>query len=287
MISHQKFRNRESVDLTAEKPGFQVHFLIMFILAVFPMLPAENPDTSINPEITSYYYLKNRQLQNFSCFISTDKFRQFQENLGDTSRTYPLKVVWTRNGKLYYILQPFDDQDGAMNQQKSMEEVLQVRQQFQEFYDDWDFFLISPPQADLPDSLEYVQSGDTTLIKYVPEFSEEGEEITLKLNMNGILIARQERFAQEKIVTRPLYQSREEGPVCDGWDSELFFNDSLIEKSTVRLIFFQNMPYPVPSRADIETVFDKDSSTQKTVLYFHHYEFNLPLQELEVPDSLK
>jgi hypothetical protein len=287
MISDHKNHSEESVDLSSEKWRFQVPFLLMLILVIFSVLPAENPETSSKPEISSYYYLKNHQLQNFSCFISTDKFRQFQEEQGDTIQTSPLKVVRTRNGKLYYVLQPFDGQDGAMNQEKFMEEVLQVRQQFQEFYDDWEYFLISSPLSNVPDSVKRSQSGDTLTVKYRPESSNKDDEITLKITINGLLMMRQERLPQQKRITRPVYQSREEGQVCVGWDSELFKKDSLIEKSTVQLTLSQNMPFPVPLQADIKAVFPEDSSTRETALYFHHYEFNFPLQELALPDSLR
>jgi hypothetical protein len=287
MMSDQKLPSNDTVDSFSAKRIFQIPFLFLLILMVSPFAYVENTEPTQKPEINSYYYLKNQQLHNFSCFISTDYFGQFQENQGDTSQVFPLKVVWTRNGKLYYILQSFNGQNDVLNHQKLMKEVLNVRRQFQEFYHNWEDFLISSPLANLPDSVKYSQNGDTIMVKFQPVSSQKYKEMMLKISVNGMLISRQERQSHEKVITWPLYQSREEGQVCLGWDSELFKNDSLIKKSTVRLTFLQNMPFLVPSQADIKTVFPGDSSTQRTVLYFQHYEFNFPLQELEVPDSSK
>ena len=149
---------------------FKLYYLTIFMFLQISsnfQLAADEKWEAFKQEFQkSIYYTGKETLQNFSCYISTDSYLKYLEQNNDTVHTYPLKFIWMKGNKTFYILQPYDNMGDEQKSSKILKQVKLVRKRFEEFNNYWQQFGINSPTEDIPDSAEIIYSADSTVVSY-------------------------------------------------------------------------------------------------------------------------
>lgn len=231
-----------------------------------------------------YYYLEASPIQNFSCLVSTDMYINFMNSLGDSSYLYPLKLIWLREGRIYYVLQPSERLNDHEQRTQLLEKIQLTKNQFHGFYLDWLNFLIVSPLVDIPSNAQVNFKGDTVDVHYFSE--EEGAKASVRkvFLKPGRLLWVEVESASEKVVNYPVYREVEGKWLCIGWDSQIYVNQIISSGLSTRLEFNKIQNVWMPYRADlmVQTA-DKPGQKFFSTIFLKDYHFNLPLQELPMP----
>ncbi|UCF63779.1 MAG: hypothetical protein JSW33_14640 [bacterium] len=233
-----------------------------------------------------YYYLLAGSVQNFSCYLTTQTYIGFLKERSDTVNTYPLKFIWTREGKIYYVLQPYPGMENSSERAKILEKIQLMKNQFHGFYLDWLNFLISSPLDDIPMTAEMRQRGDSILVSYVVDDQGSPVQVTKTFVQSGRLISVEVITTSEKVLNYPLYNEVEGKWVCSALNTQLY-QDSTITSGLYTQLELRKIDQEwYPARADV-IVQTMENPNEKFIstLYFKEYEFNLPLQELADPQK--
>ena len=237
-----------------------------------------------------YYYLMASNIQNFTCYLSTQVYINFMEEMGDTVNTYPLKFIWTRGGKIYYVLQPFSEMENDAERPKFLEKIQLMKNQFHGFFLDWFNYLIISPLDDIPAGTEAEFRGDSVFVSYVT--AEGGIQATVRKRFfrSGRLISFEVETTSEKVVNYPDYKEVEGKWLCTGWNTQIYVDDKVSSglSTSLELRKIQNDWFPVRANVMVQTV-EKPGEKFLSMIFLKTYEFNLPLFELEdrqTPDSL-
>ena len=154
---------------------------ILILLLIFPansQQSEESWDTFKQKAKPYYYSLMAGNMQNFTCLLSTQTYIDFMKLREDTVNTYPLKFIWTRNGKIYYVLQPFPEMDNDSERPKILEKIQLMKNQFHGFYIDWLSYLIISPFDDIPAGPEAIFRNDSVFVSY--KNTEGGNEASIR-----------------------------------------------------------------------------------------------------------
>ncbi len=210
----------------------------------------------------------------------------FIHSLGDTIYLYPLKLIWLRQGKIYYVLQPSDRLNDPQQRAPLLEKVQLAKNQFHGFYLDWLNFLIVSPMVDIPPSAQVNFKGDTVDVYYTSE--EDGAKAGVRkvFLRSGRLLWVEVESATEKVVNYPVYREVEGKWLCVGWDSQIYVNRSISSGLSTRLELNKINGVWMPFRADlmVQTA-DKPGQKFFSTIFLKDYNFDLPLQELPLPSS--
>lgn len=267
-------------------------FVILFqLIFIFLFIGWQNPETDSWKEFQKtteglYHYLEASTIQNFSCLFSTDTYMNFVNSLGDSSYLYPLKLIWLREGKIYYVLQPSDRLNDPEQRAQLLEKVQLTKNQFHGFYLDWLNFLIVSPLVDIPPSAQVNFEGDTVDVRYTNE--EEGAKVSVRkvFLKSGRLLWVEVESASEKVVNYPVYREIEGKWLCFGWDSQIYVDQRISSGLSTRLELskFQNVWMPYRADLVVQTA-DKPGQKFYSIIFLKDYNFNLSLQELPLPSS--
>jgi len=234
----------------------------------------------------NYYYLLSSSIQNFSCYLTTQNYISFLKERRDTVNTYPLKFIWTRAGKIYYVLQPYPGMETSSERGKILEKIQLMKNQFHGFYLDWLNYLISSPLDDIPLAAEMQQRGDSIFVSYFVD--DQGSQVHVKKAFirSGRLISVEVITKSEKVVNYPLYNEIGGKWVCSAWNTQIY-QDSMVTSGLYTQLELRKIDEQwYPARADvIVQTMEKPNEKFISTLYFKEYEFNLPLHELEDPQA--
>jgi len=263
---------------------------ILVLLFIFPGHSQNQQETwdTFKKKAKPYYsYLMAGNIQNFSCYISTQTYINFLKEKADTVNTYPLKFIWTRGGKIYYVLQPFPDMENEDERPKFLQKIQLMKNQFHGFYLDWLNFLIISPLDDIPKGIDAVFKGDSVFVSYV---TADQATVRKRYFRSGKLISFEVETQSEKVVNYPEYREIEGKWLCAGWDTQIYVNDKIRSGLSTRLELrkIQNEWFPIRADVFVQTV-EKPGEKFVSTFFFKTYEFNLPLFELEnqqIPDSV-
>jgi hypothetical protein len=237
-----------------------------------------------------YYYLMASNIKNFSCYLSTQNYINFFKQWGETVNTYPLKFIWTRSGKIYYILQPFPETVTDTERPKILEKVQLMKNQFHGFYLDWLNYLIISPLDDIPAGTEAIFRNDSVFVSY--ETDEPGIRTIVRKRFfrSGRLLSFEVETSSEMVVNYPIYEEVEGKWLCAGWDTQIYVDDQIKSGLSTKLELkkIQNEWFPVRANVLVQTI-EKPGEKFISTIFLKAYEFNLPLYELEnqqKPDSV-
>jgi hypothetical protein len=228
-----------------------------------------------------YYYLESTNLQNFSCLFSTDSFIGFIKSQGDSNYTYPLKLIWMREGRIYYVLQPSEKLNDPGQRSQLLEKIQLTKNQFHGFYLDWLSFLISSPFADIPITAQVNFQRDTVDVHYFSQGGDSSANVRKVFLRSGRLLRVEVESDSEKVINYPRYEEVEGKWICLGWDSQIYLNQKISSGLSTRLELKKIRDFWMPSRADIivQTI-EKPDQKFRSILFLKEYELDLPLQEL-------
>jgi hypothetical protein len=261
-------------------------FFPLILLLMVVQLWADNNWQDFRDNHEKYYiFLEQTDLQNFSCLFTTDAYLSFINDIADSSYTYPLKLIWTREGKSYYILQPYPQPTDSKQRQQIMQKIQMTKTHFQGFYLDWINFLIASPFADIPDSARTKFSGDTVRVSY--STSDELGTVSVEkiFFSSGKLLRVAVTSPTGKIINFPKYTEVENKWLCSGWDTQIMKGDSVFSGLATGLEIHKISNYWMPVRADVvvQTV-EKPGEKFISQIFIKDYVFNIPLQKLPSPN---
>ncbi len=261
---------------------FQLFFIFLFIGWQHPVNDSWTEFQKTTEGL--YHYLEASTVQNFSCLFSTDMYMNFINSLGDSSYLYPLKLIWLREGKIYYVLQPSERLNDPEQRSQLLEKIQLTKNQFHGFYLDWLNFLIVSPLVDIPSNAQVNFKGDTVDVHYTSEEEEAKASVRKVFLKSGRLLWVEVESASEKVVNYPLYREVEGKWLCIGWDSQIYVNQIINSGLSTRLELNKIQNVWMPYRADlvVQTV-DKPGQKFYSAIFLKDYNFNLPLQELPMP----
>ena len=264
--------------------------ILLFIFPGYSQHSEESWDTFKQKAKPYYYSLMAGNMQNFSCLLSTQTYINFMKLREDTVNTYPLKFIWTRNGKIYYVLQPFPEMDNTSERPKILEKIQLMKNQFHGFYLDWLNYLIISPLDDIPTGTPAVFRNDSVFVSYTT--AEGGHEATVRKRFfrSGQLMSFEVETQSERVVNYPVYRQVEGKWLCAGWDSQIYVDDEVTSglSTSLELRKIQNEWFPIRANVLVQTI-EKPGEKYLSSIFLKAYEFNLPLYELEnqqPPDSV-
>lgn len=257
-------------------------FLMLFVIQIF----ADENWNGFKTEHEKYYhFLEQTDIQNFTCFYTTDAYIKYITKVADSSYIYPLKLIWTREGKTYYILEPYPQTTDNKQRQKILEKIQMTKSQFQGFYLDWLNFLVASPFADIPDDAQIQSVEDTLEVTYASD-GKKNVFVTKLFLPSGQLLKVIVDSGTEKIVDYPKYTEVENKWLCAGWDTQIYRGSEISSGMATRLEIRKIKNYWLPVRVDIivQTA-DKPNEKYVSEIFLKGYVFNTPLKILPSPDQ--
>jgi len=268
----------------------RIIFFIIFLLVAFNtrMWAAEDWQEFKQNHEKFYYYLEQTDIQNFSCLFTTDTYISFIKEIADSTYTYPLKLIWTREGTSYYILEPYPQPEDGKQRQQIMQKIQMTKTQFQGFYLDWINFLILSPFTDVPDDARVKFKGDTVLVNYQTEDEAGKVAIQKTFLSSGRLLKITIDSPTGEILNYPKFVEKENKWLCNGWDTRIMKGDSIASGLATRVELSKIGDYWLPVKADVlvQTA-DKPGERFISEIFLKNYVFNIPLQKLPSPNPPK
>ncbi len=233
-----------------------------------------------------YHTLETSEIQNFSCLFTSSSFLDYASQHFDSSYAYPLKLIWLKEGRAYYVLQPFPAGVTEKNKRDLLRQIQAVKTQFQGFLMDWQNFLLFSPFIDIPQNAIVQYGRDSIDVHY-----QVGEGLALTrveklFTPSGLLLRVSVRMGDKTIKNYPFYREVEGKWLCTGWDSQIYEGEEIVSGIATRLEFRKINNFWMPVRVDL-MVQSKQSPGKKftSVLFLKDYIFNLALQELPGPQG--
>ncbi|GAB4374382.1 MAG: hypothetical protein Kow0042_18940 [Calditrichia bacterium] len=256
--------------------------LVLFLQAT-PQATAQNNWQNFRNRVEGYYYnIEQTGVENFSCLFTTGGYLDYVYTNFDSSYNYPLKMIWTRQGKVWYILQPYPPLLDEKVKKEMLAQIQLVRKTFKGFFLDWQSFLLTSPFSDIPDDAEVTVGRDSIQIKYT---SGEGDltAVVKKLFLpSGKLIQVTVESLGAVVVNYPIYTEVENKWVCIGWNSQIYKEGNISSGIACRMELQKISGYWMPIRADmLVQISQKPEEKYLNTIYLKDYIFNIPLQEIQ------
>lgn len=233
-----------------------------------------------------YHYLKDPGISNFSCLFTSSAFINFVKDKTDSTHYYPLKLLWTREGNLYFILQPLPDELTESGRREYLQAAQSLKKLFRGIYYDWYKFALASPFADIPDSARLDWAGDTVAIRYEIKEPKITARVIRTFTRSGQLFKEIWLAANLKIVNYPAYQIVEGRWLCTGWDTQIYQNGEIKSGMAIQLRLRKVQGYWLPDQFDILAQSSSKPEEQVlTSLYLMNYLFNEKIEQLPLPKS--
>ncbi len=266
---------------------FNKVFFILFILNLLAGFAhaSENWDSFKAKTEGYYHYLMKSDIRNFTCFFTTGSYLSYIDSYSDSTYSYPLKFIWTRMGKIYFVLHAFPIVDNSNQRKEVLEKIQLTKNQFQGFYLDWLNFLIISPISDIPDTSSLSFSGDTVKVFYTGKDGG-NTRVTKVFLKSGRLYKAIVESNQDKVVNYPYYTEVEGKWLCTGWDTQIIQEGEIKSGLATRLelMKFENNWMPTKVDLIVQTI-EKPGESYGSTIFIKDYVFDVPLQELENSDN--
>lgn len=234
-----------------------------------------------------YHFLKKSDLENFKCSFTSSSYLDFVEKYQDSTYNYPLSMIWTKTGKIYFLLEEYPATDSDTARQKIMQNIQLTKNQFHGFYLDLLNFIILSPLSDVSKHVKYNFSEDSIKVCYTA-IDSLGTEVTRIFHPSGQLYKVVVSSPSETIFNYPKYREVDAKWLCTGWDTQIIQNGKIQSGIATRLKLNKINDYWLPVQVDfiVQTI-EKPGEKFYSTLFIKNYQFNLPLQEIENPHKIK
>lgn len=246
--------------------------------------PAQGNWEEFKAEKKSYYAtLEGSSIKNFSCLVSSSEYIRFISRIADSSYYYPLKLIWVKEGKAYYILQPFPPILSDSIHHQIILRIEELKSLLKGTLADWQQFALSTPFSEISADSRISFGKDTVSVSYnvaedikptrVKKVFTRGGELGLVLWSSGDLT----------IATYPYYKEIENKWVCKGWRTQFYKNDEVTSGLAVSLELAKIENVWLPTRFDVIAQ-AKETASQRSIvqLFLKDYLFN---QNFEIVSS--
>ncbi|MFQ5583825.1 MAG: hypothetical protein ACE5GL_05265 [Calditrichia bacterium] len=222
-----------------------------------------------------YHYISQPDVKNFSCLISSSIYINFIKDKADSNYYYPLKIVWTRQGDVYYIMQPFPDNLPENQLQAVVAEVKKLKQVFTGVLLDWEQFCLFSPFKNIPDSADVKFNEDTVGVTFTTVKDERAVRIKKIFGLGGKLLQVIWQSGDLRIVTTPAYDEVNNKWLCYGWDGQVYYRGEIASALSVGLELVNLENLWLPTRFDILAQSSKEPDQKKlSSIYFKNYIIN-------------
>ncbi|HFE65103.1 hypothetical protein B1H10_07445 [candidate division KSB1 bacterium 4484_188] len=264
-------------------------FTILFILLNGKPVPAQENLKTFKDRVTPYYYcLENMPVKNFTCLFTTSEYVNFARENYDSSFTYPLKLTWIKNGRVYYTLQPYPTKMDSTRRRIFLTQVQLVTNQFKGFLLDWQNFMLYSPLSDIPDSAEIKAGHDTIQVVYTSGEGKLMAHVKKLFLPSGKLIQVTVWSGSGKVVNYPIYIELEDKWVCSGWNSQIYENGQISSGIANRMELRKIGDYWMPIRVDMLVQTSKKAEEKfLSTIFMKEFIFDVPLQEINGPPAPK
>jgi len=261
------------------KRGILLILIVFFVQSGFAQLTVPQ----FKAQAESYYHnLMDSEIQNFSCLITSSTFIDYVKDKVKDSEIYPLKFIWTREGKLYFILQPFPSEITAQQQQEYVRAAQAVRKLFRSVFYDWDKFELSTPFEDIPDSARVFVGTDTVGVHYKIHSNNFRASVKRSFTRSGELFREIWKSEKIKIINYPIYEVVEGKWLCRGWDTQVYENNEIKSGMAIQLNLTKVEGFWLPSQIDILAQSSQNPDQKVlTSIYIRDYIFNENLQTIQ------
>jgi hypothetical protein len=230
-----------------------------------------------------YHYLATPDINNFSCKISSGRYIEFIKDKGDSSYYYPLKFIWTKEGSVYYILQPLPQLSDSLHRV-----ALTHAQTMKNFFSDMLYglqkFYLKNPLSQIPANAAVNISPDTIAVTVRDSSDGEINETYTRGGQLGRVIW---KSSGHKVVSYPLFTEVQQKWLCMGWRNQIYQQDQIVSGMSVQI---EHTPYQerfLPARLSI-VIQERKEPDQKIVtggyvLYLRDFMFNENITEIATP----
>lgn len=266
-----------------------VLFTILFVLSAGMPAQAQESLKKFKERVAPYYYcLENMPVKNFTCLFTTSEYINFARENYDSTHTYPLKLTWIKNGRVYYTLQPYPARMDSSQRRTFLTQVQLVTNQFKGFLLDWQNFMLYSPLSDIPDSLEIKVGHDTIQVEYTSGEGKLTAHVKKLFLPSGKLIRVTVWSGSGKVVNYPIYTELENKWVCSGWNSQIYENGQISSGIANRMELRKIGNYWMPIRVDmlVQTSRKPEEKFLSTI-FMKEFIFDVPLQEVSEPRAPK
>ncbi len=257
------------------------------LILLFSMgLSLDNWEQFKNEKKTYYSSLEGSDVENFSFLISSSEYIRFVQDKADSTYFYPLKIIWTKKGKVYYVMQPFPPNMMDSTRKQLITKVEELKQIFRGVLSDWQQFSLFTPFHDIPEDVSVSFGKDTVGISF--EITEGHKVISIrKMFSGGGQLARVIWHGQGlRIVAYPYFKEIQNKWVCQGWQSQFYERGEITSGMSVVLELEKLQNFWLPSRINIIAQ-SKVKPNQRSVvqLFLKNYVFNEEFEIVSQPSE--
>ncbi len=239
-----------------------------------------------NEKRTYYSSLEGSDVENFSFLISSSEYIRLMQDEADSTYFYPLKIIWTKKGKVYYVMQPVSPNMTDSTRQQLITKVEELKQIFKGALSDWQQFSLFTPFHDIPENVSVSFGKDTVGISF--EITEGNKVIGIRkmFSRGGQLVRVIWHGTGLRIATYPYYKEIENKWVCQGWQSQFYENGEVISGMAVVLKLKKLENFWLPTRINIIAQ-SKARPDQRSVvqLFLKNYVFNEEFEIVSQPSK--
>lgn len=261
--------------------------LIWLLLILSIGLSQDNWEEFKREKSEYYYSLAGAEVQNFSCLITSSEYIRYVHDKVDSAYYFPLKIIWTREGKVYYVMQPFPPGISDASREELVGRIEELKKIFKGVLPDWQQFSLFSPFSDIPQNASVRFGLDTVGVTF--KISEGDEHyIAKKLFSRGGQLARVEwRGEGLRIATYPYYKEMENVWLCQGWQSQFYRDGEVSSGMAVILKLERTENLWLPREFDIIAQ-TSDRPEQRSVVrvYLKDYTLNENLEIIPSPGEL-
>lgn len=266
---------------------------LAFLLCIFSMgfsqindPQGDNWEQFKKEKKTYYSTLEGSAIENFSCLVSSSEYIRFISRIADSSFYYPLKLIWMRDGRAYYILQPFPPILSDSIHHEIVVRVEELKSLLKGTLADWQQFALSSPFSDIPPDARISFGQDTVSVAF--GIAEDIKKTSVKklFTRGGELAKVLWSSGELSIVTYPFYKEVENKWVCKGWRSQFYKNGEVTSGLAVSLELAKMENAWLATRLDVIAQ-AKETASQRSIiqLFLKSYLFNQQFEIVKAPSD--
>lgn len=261
--------------------------LASLLLAFLNMGLSQNNWEEFKNEKSQFYAsLETADIENFSFLISSSEYIGFIQDKADSTFFYPLKIIWTKNEKVYYIMQPFPPNLADSTKQQLTSKLEELKKVFKGTLADWQQLSLYSPFHDIPGDATISFGQDTVGISYRIEEDNNAVSIKQLFSRAGELARIIWRGEGLRIVTYPYYKEIQDKWVCQGWRTQFYNGGEITSGMAVVLGLGKFRNYWLPTQINIIAQ-SKAKPNQRSVvkLFLRDYIFNQKFEIVSQPSE--
>ncbi len=245
----------------------------------------QSPVERFKAEVERYYSFASQvsSVENFSCLITSTPYITFIQSIADSQYFYPLKFLWQRNGKAYFILQPLPKVDNDQRREILIQ-AQQLKRLFRGIFLDWQKYSLVSPVGIYSDHATYVDYGDTVAIEDYYSDAMQNVRTRRLFSKAGLLLKDEWDNGDFRIVNLPVWQTVNNKWVCVGWQSQIYKDGQISSGMEISLQLANIDGIWLPYQIDILAQSRENPNEQVlTSLFLKNYQFNEKIEVVQQP----